>query len=102
MTVEVMAEAVRLTQGRAQLEASGNVNLENVRRIAETGVDFIFGGRADPFRQNLRCFVRCRLMEIFDLLQEPNWRRAVPLNQGSFPFVHFVYFVFNLVQEFYW
>ena len=41
MTVEVMAEAVRLTQGRAQLEASGNVNLENVRRIAETGVDFI-------------------------------------------------------------
>jgi nicotinate-nucleotide pyrophosphorylase (carboxylating) len=44
MTVEVMAEAVRLTQGRAQLEASGNVNLENVRRIAETGVDFISVG----------------------------------------------------------
>ena len=41
MTVEMMAEAVRLTHGRAQLEASGNVNLENVRRIAETGVDFI-------------------------------------------------------------
>ena len=44
MTVEMMAEAVRLTQGRAQLEASGNVNLENVRRIAETGVDFISVG----------------------------------------------------------
>jgi nicotinate-nucleotide pyrophosphorylase (carboxylating) len=41
MTVEMMAEAVRLTHGRAQLEASGNVNLENVRRVAETGVDFI-------------------------------------------------------------
>ena len=41
MTVEMMAEAVQFTHGRAKLEASGNVNLENVRRIAETGVDFI-------------------------------------------------------------
>ena len=41
MTVEMMAAAVRLSAGRARLEASGNVNLENVRRIAETGVDFI-------------------------------------------------------------
>lgn len=41
MTVEMMAEAVRFTNGRAKLEASGNVSLENVRRIAETGVDFI-------------------------------------------------------------
>jgi len=41
MTVEMMAEAVHITKGRAKLEASGNVNLENVRRIAETGVDFI-------------------------------------------------------------
>lgn len=30
--------AVRITNGRATLEASGNVNLESVRRIAETGV----------------------------------------------------------------
>ena len=41
MTVETMAEAVRLSAGRAKLEASGNVNLETVRRIAETGVDYI-------------------------------------------------------------
>jgi len=41
MTPEMMAEAVRITAGRAKLEASGNVNLENVRRIAETGVDYI-------------------------------------------------------------
>jgi nicotinate-nucleotide pyrophosphorylase (carboxylating) len=41
MTVDMMAEAVSITKGRAKLEASGNVNLENVRRIAETGVDFI-------------------------------------------------------------
>jgi len=37
----MMAESVRITNGRAKLEASGNVNLENVRSIAETGVDFI-------------------------------------------------------------
>jgi nicotinate-nucleotide pyrophosphorylase (carboxylating) len=41
MTPEVMVEAVRLTAGRARLEASGNVTLETVRRIAETGVDYI-------------------------------------------------------------
>lgn len=41
MTIERMAEAVRLTAGRAKLEASGNVSLETVRRIAETGVDYI-------------------------------------------------------------
>ena len=44
MTLEVMKEAVRLTAGRARLEASGNVNLETVRGIAETGVNFISVG----------------------------------------------------------
>lgn len=41
MSPEMMADAVRMTNGRAKLEASGNVNLETVRKIAETGVDFI-------------------------------------------------------------
>jgi nicotinate-nucleotide pyrophosphorylase (carboxylating) len=41
MSVEMMADAVRMTKGQAKLEASGNVNLETVRRIAETGVDYI-------------------------------------------------------------
>jgi nicotinate-nucleotide pyrophosphorylase (carboxylating) len=44
MTPEMMIEAVQLTAGRAKLEASGNVTLETVRRIAETGVDFISVG----------------------------------------------------------
>jgi nicotinate-nucleotide pyrophosphorylase (carboxylating) len=44
MTPESMAEAVRLTAGRAKLEASGNVTLETVHRIAGTGVDFISVG----------------------------------------------------------
>jgi len=44
MSVEMLAEAVRLVNGRAQLEASGNITLENVRAVAETGVDFISVG----------------------------------------------------------
>ncbi len=36
-----LREAVRLTAGRAKLESSGNVSLETVRDVAETGVDYI-------------------------------------------------------------
>ena len=41
MSIQIMAEAVRMTAGGAKLEASGNVTLETVRAIAETGVDYI-------------------------------------------------------------
>jgi nicotinate-nucleotide pyrophosphorylase (carboxylating) len=41
MPVDMMRQAVILTAGRARLEASGNVNLANVRQVAESGVDFI-------------------------------------------------------------
>lgn len=41
MSCEEMKEAVKLTDGRAKLEASGNVTLDNIREIAETGVDII-------------------------------------------------------------
>jgi nicotinate-nucleotide pyrophosphorylase (carboxylating) len=40
-TVEELREAVSVNNGRAKLEASGNINLENVREIADTGVDYI-------------------------------------------------------------
>ena len=40
-STEQMREAVRLTAGRAILEASGGVNRGTVRAIAETGVDRI-------------------------------------------------------------
>ena len=39
--LEALREAVAYTRGRATLEASGGITLENVRAIAETGVDFI-------------------------------------------------------------
>jgi len=44
MSVDLIAEAVRLCAGRAQLEASGNVSLETVRNIADTGVNYISVG----------------------------------------------------------
>jgi len=40
-TTTRMTEAVKLTAGRAELEASGGITLDNVREIAETGVDRI-------------------------------------------------------------
>jgi nicotinate-nucleotide pyrophosphorylase (carboxylating) len=44
MTPVLLTQAVSLTGGRAKLEASGGVTLENVRAIAETGVDFVSVG----------------------------------------------------------
>ena len=44
MTTARLREAVQLVAGRAQTEASGGVNLQTVRAIAETGVDFISVG----------------------------------------------------------
>jgi nicotinate-nucleotide pyrophosphorylase (carboxylating) len=41
MDVQTMRRAVELVAGRAEVEASGGVNLETVRPIAETGVDVI-------------------------------------------------------------
>lgn len=42
--VRLMKEAVALINGQALVEASGGVNLNTVRPIAETGVDFISVG----------------------------------------------------------
>lgn len=44
MSLAMMREAVEMNAGRAKLEASGNVSLETVRAIAETGVDYISSG----------------------------------------------------------
>jgi nicotinate-nucleotide pyrophosphorylase (carboxylating) len=44
MSLELMREAVQICGGRAKLEASGNVTLENVFEVARTGVDFISVG----------------------------------------------------------
>ncbi len=44
MPLEEMSRAVRLINGRAEVEGSGSFNLNNVRAAAETGVDFISVG----------------------------------------------------------
>ena len=44
MSTETMAEAVRITAGRAALEASGGLTVDRAREVAETGVDFLAVG----------------------------------------------------------
>lgn len=44
MDIETMKEAVKLINGKAIVEASGGINLNNVRQVAETGVDLISVG----------------------------------------------------------
>ena len=44
MDIETMREAVNAIKRRALVEASGNVTLDRIRAIAETGVDFISCG----------------------------------------------------------
>ncbi len=41
MPLEDMREAVRMAKGKVIIEASGNININNVKAVAETGVDLI-------------------------------------------------------------
>jgi len=43
-SLEQIGEAVAINQGQAKLEVSGNVCLDGLRRLAETGVDYISTG----------------------------------------------------------
>lgn len=43
-TPDRIREAVKLSNGRVPLEASGGITLENIRQFAETGVDYISTG----------------------------------------------------------
>ena len=44
MSLNDMKMAVKIAKGRVLVEASGNIKLENVREVAETGVDLISVG----------------------------------------------------------
>ena len=44
MTPEEMAEAVKLIDGRAKTECSGNVTKENIQKITAVGVDYVSSG----------------------------------------------------------
>ena len=53
MNCDEMAEAVEITDGRALLEASGNITAENIRAVAETGVNIISLG---ALTHSVKCF----------------------------------------------
>ena len=44
MDDDTMRKAVKRTAGKAQLECSGNVTKERLKRIAEIGVDYVSAG----------------------------------------------------------
>jgi nicotinate-nucleotide pyrophosphorylase (carboxylating) len=53
MTCEDMEKAVQIVNGRAILEASGNITLENISQVAKTGVDIISLG---SLTHSVKCF----------------------------------------------
>ena len=44
MSPEEMAEAVKIIDGRAKTECSGNVTKENIEKITKIGVDYVSSG----------------------------------------------------------
>ena len=62
-SIGALKDAVALNQGRAKLEASGNVSLENIAQIAKTGVDFISVG---AITKNIRAVDLSMLFVHFD------------------------------------
>ena len=44
MTREQMADAIRIIDGRAEIECSGNITRENIKTLIELGVDYISSG----------------------------------------------------------
>lgn len=44
MTPEQMAEAIRIIDGRAKTECSGNITKENIKTITDLGVDYVSSG----------------------------------------------------------
>lgn len=53
MSCEEMKQAAEITAGKALLEASGNVTSDNIRSVAETGVDIISLG---ALTHSVKCF----------------------------------------------
>ena len=65
-TLPALTAAVQAVAGRAELEASGGITLENLRETARTGVDFISIGALTKDIQAVD------LSMTFDLQGEPN------------------------------
>jgi nicotinate-nucleotide pyrophosphorylase (carboxylating) len=59
MPLDLMRECVALCHGILPTEASGNVNIENVVSVAETGVDFISIGKLTHSAGNVDLSMKC-------------------------------------------
>lgn len=65
-SLEQMTAAVNLAKGQVELEASGNISLDNIRRIAETGVDYISTGALTKNLQAIDLSMRIQLVHRHD------------------------------------
>lgn len=61
--LEDLCAAVALTAGAVQLEASGNITLDTIRTVAETGVDFISIGALTKNLQAIDLSMRIQLVQ---------------------------------------
>ena len=59
---EDMVEAVKLNSGAIELEASGNIDLDNIRVVAETGVDYISIGALTKHVRAIDLSMRIKLV----------------------------------------
>jgi len=63
-SLEAMREAVKLNTGAIELEASGNIGLDNIRAIAETGVDYISIGALTKNVRAVDLSMRIKLVNV--------------------------------------
>jgi len=61
-SLEDMAAAVKINPGAIELEASGNIDLDNIRVIAETGVDYISIGALTKHVRAIDLSMRIKLV----------------------------------------
>ena len=62
-TLEQLLAAVQMTAHRAELEVSGNITLETIRTVAETGVDYISVGAITKHLHAIDLSMRITLMD---------------------------------------
>jgi len=59
-----LQEAVQLATGKVELEASGDITLETIRAVAETGVDYISIGALTKHIQAIDLSMRIELTKV--------------------------------------
>ncbi|HEV2614841.1 MAG TPA: carboxylating nicotinate-nucleotide diphosphorylase [Gammaproteobacteria bacterium] len=61
MTPDLLSQCVKLCKNKLPTEASGNINLNTVVSVAETGVDFISVGKITHSAENVDLSMRCEI-----------------------------------------